>query len=120
MATHPHAHPHQTLQAGGGAFGLVVVEDEPGALPASIAALDEVSLVLHHVTDTACAMAGGTGYPGGLLGCARRTVPGASSAVVLVNGQVRPALSMVPHRWYRWRMLFVAVNAVLEPALPAA
>ena len=59
-------------------------------------------------------MAGGAGYHGGLLACARRTVPGASGAVVLVNGQVRPVLSMVPRRWYRWRMLFVAVNAVVE------
>ena len=117
---HPHAHPHQTVQAGGGAFGRVVVEDEPGLLPSAIATLDEVSLVFHHVTDTACAMAGGAGYHGGLLACARRTVPGASGAVVLVNGQVRPVLSMVPRRWYRWRMLFVAKNAVVGPALPAA
>ena len=117
---HPHAHPHQTLQVGGGAFGLVIVEDEPGALPASMANLDEVSLVLHHVTDTSCATTGGTGHHGGLLACAHRSVPGASSAVILVNGQVRPVISMVPKRWYRWRMLFVAVNAVLEPSVPAS
>ena len=41
---HPHVHGSAALQAGGGAFGVLIVEDEEETLPSEIADLPEVSL----------------------------------------------------------------------------
>ena len=122
---HPHHHPRQTLQAGAGAFGLVIVDDPRGSLPPALTDLPETVLVLHHVTDSACAAAGGAALSGGgsdrlLATCASRTVLGASGAVVLVNGQVSPIIEAIADGWSRWRLLLNAVSAILEPSVPAS
>ena len=110
---HPHYHPTQTVQAGAGAFGMVIVDPPVGSLPADLAAMSETILVLHHLTDSSCAAAGGTS----LYDCASRNVPGAVGAIVLVNGQHAPRIAS-DGGWSRWRLLFNAVNAVLEPQVP--
>ena len=109
---HPHAHPEQAEQAGAGAFGLVIVEDAPRALPAALGGLEELALVMHHIT-----LGDGATRSPAIAGGASLTP---RRGVVLLNGQERPLVAaMVAGRWYRWRLLFVAVNAILEPRLPS-
>jgi FtsP/CotA-like multicopper oxidase with cupredoxin domain len=110
---HPHYHPTQTVQAGAGAFGMVIVDPPAGSLPAELASMSETILVLHHLTDSTCAAAGGNS----LYDCASRNVPGAMGAMVLVNGRHAPRIAS-DGGWSRWRLLFNAVNAVLEPQVP--
>ena len=40
---HPHLHGASTIQAGGGANGLIVVDDLPGALPEQVHMLTDVT-----------------------------------------------------------------------------
>ena len=44
-------------------------------------------------------------------------VAGVAVNAVVVNGQSQPTVSLVANRWYRWRLIFAAVDAVLEPML---
>jgi len=46
---HPHHHGSTAIQAGGGAAGMLIVEDAPGSLPPSVAALEEMRLFLQHL-----------------------------------------------------------------------
>ena len=70
------------------------------------------------MTATDCALRGYAALRGGLRACARQGVPNAQSPIVLVSGRVRPNLPMVPFKWYRWRLLFSATNAILQPRVP--
>ena len=44
---------------------------------------------------------------------------GVPSDSVLVNGQTQPTLSLVANRWYRVRLIFSSLNALLLPSLPS-
>ncbi|KAL1503729.1 hypothetical protein AB1Y20_012200 [Prymnesium parvum] len=126
---HPHHHGSTAIQAGGGAAGMIIVEDDPTLLPATIAQLPELILVMAHLDmptlrnialtyETNCRNAGGTAAQ-----CDENTwsdgpVSGTQINVVLINGMYQPVLQMAANRWYRWRMVFAAVNAVLEPSIP--
>ncbi|KAL1499200.1 hypothetical protein AB1Y20_013708 [Prymnesium parvum] len=46
---HPHYHGSTAIQAGGGAAGLIIVEDAPNQLPSEIATLPEILIVLSHL-----------------------------------------------------------------------
>ena len=50
---HPHHHGSVELSAGGGAAGLLIVEDEPGALPDAVRDMVETPLVLSWISPTA-------------------------------------------------------------------
>ncbi|KAL1519183.1 hypothetical protein AB1Y20_003443 [Prymnesium parvum] len=125
---HPHHHGSTAIQAGGGAAGMIIVEDAANLLPASISALEEVILVLSHL-DMASLTAVGTQYEtncqnagGSVADCNEDTwsdgaISGTQVNLVVVNGMYQPTISMAANRWYRWRMVFAAVNAVLEPML---
>lgn len=41
-----------------------------------------------------------------------------STSGVLVNGQLLPTIRLVANRWYRWRILYAAVDGGLLPSLP--
>ena len=107
---------------------MIIVEDPAGALPGEITALEEVILVMAHLNmpeltavgttyETNCQTAGGT-----VADCNDDTwsdgpIAGAQSNSVVVNGMYQPIISMAANRWYRWRLVFAAVDAVLEPML---
>ncbi len=125
---HPHHHGSTNIQTGGGAVGAIVVEDPPGALPAAVAALEDKVLVLHHfnmpeqtrvarVYERNCLTHGGTAED-----CQDRVFGGGATTgeqtdSVLVNGMTMPVITMAANRWYRWRLIFAAVDGTLTPAL---
>ena len=45
---HAHHHGSTNIQAGGGAVGVIIVEDAVGALPAPVANAEEMIMMLHH------------------------------------------------------------------------
>ena len=44
-------------------------------------------------------------------------ITGTQTNSILVNGMTNPIISLVANRWYRWRMVFAAVDGVLQPTL---
>jgi FtsP/CotA-like multicopper oxidase with cupredoxin domain len=123
---HPHVHGSGSEQAGGGAFGMLIVEDDVEAmrLPSEVARLEEIPMVLTHLDMPFQAKLAGY-YT---RNCNRQTdahgnplcteaecddpiwghAPRRGEArgdLVLVNGMTMPTIRMVAGRWYRWRLL---------------
>ena len=42
---------------------------------------------------------------------------GTFSNTVTVNGMTEPVLTMAANRWYRWRMVYAAVEGIMTPAI---
>jgi len=105
---HPHAHGSTALQAGGGAAGLLIVDDAPGEVPPEVVAMPEVPLMLTLLdVSTLQAMQGA-------FNTDLWQVDGApSGGLLLANGQANPTLDVFPGVWYRFR---IAYAAIVSPA----
>ena len=103
-------HGSSTVQVGGGAAGVLIVNDAAGEVPPEIANMQEVIMILQHlnlgpIIDIQKKF---NYYTNGLLVVSDGSIP---SATMLVNGQSQPKLTMNPGKWYRWRLVFVATDA---------
>ena len=99
---HAHHHGSTNMHAGGGALGAIIVEDPSGSIPAEVAALEEMLLLLHHFNmpeltavaqeyETNCQNAGGSAAD-----CAETVfAPGASSGTQ--SNSVLPAATPPCH-----------------------
>mmetsp|Transcript_24556 Transcript_24556/g.49829 ORF Transcript_24556/g.49829 Transcript_24556/m.49829 type:complete len:546 (+) Transcript_24556:142-1779(+) len=94
---HPHFHGSTALQAGGGAAGLLIVEDEPGAIPPEVAEMVEVPLLLTIITDKVAEL------QEEFNGVFWSTEP---DDFLLVNGKVAPTLEVDVGAWYRLRIVY--------------
>ena len=120
---HPHAHGASTLQVGGGALGLLIVDDPPGVLPPQVASLPERHLIvsdlrpasLAHVaarSEAACRRAAASEGGAGGEGChewlwtREVDVSDPWDVLMLVNGVHEPRMALEAGQWYRFRMLF--------------
>jgi len=123
---HPHHHGSTAIQAGGGACGMIVVEDPPGFLPAELASMEERILVMQHLNmpelteisqeyETNCQNAGGTAAQCDDTAWAAGPTAGAAANIVLVNGMTQPVISMTANTWYRFRIVYAAVDSVITP-----
>jgi len=105
---HPHRHGSGTLQVGGGAALVLVVEDEPGDLPEEVDNAEEVILmvqlfekgtfdekILPEIGDTLFQL---------------EVADGVEEDFTLVNGQYFPTLDMTAGEWQRWRVIFGSWN----------
>jgi FtsP/CotA-like multicopper oxidase with cupredoxin domain len=122
---HPHQHGSTAVQAGGGASGLLIVDDPPGYLPPQIEALEEMQFLLLHMAmpeltaiakqaEVSCQEIGGTVEQCKDDVWAAGPVAGNQTNIVVVNGQPEPTVRMKANVWYRWRVLFAAVSSWLE------
>lgn len=104
---HPHLHGSTALQTGGGAHGMIVLEDEASdGEPSWLLDLVEMQLIVHVVPQT-----GATSLDAIETAAGGSVVTSSTSAdLVLVNGQNAPVVSMATGQWYRWRVLFVSIN----------
>ena len=113
---HPHHHGSTAIHAGGGAAGMMIVEDPLGSLPAHIASMEEKVLVLQHINmpelrtisrqyEANCQNAGGTAAQCDDTAWAAGPTAGQAANVVLVNGMTLPTISMTANTWYRFRMV---------------
>jgi len=118
---HPHHHHATALQAGGGAVGMLIVNDPPGYLPEPYASMPEVPLFLSaHNLNTLQAMA--ISSESVLLEDAAdvANANGLATNLFLVNGEIQPTKSITENTWYRFRMVFAAVEQSLELVLRSA
>jgi len=101
---HPHAHGSTTMQAGGGAAGVLIVEDADGEVPPEIAAMEDKVMLMQHI-DVA-----------ELVGIQERfndalwQVEGSTDHLFLVNGLTQPTMDLAPGTWYRWRMVYSSIG----------
>lgn len=104
------------------------MEDPSNSLPEQISSLTEVLLMMSHLNmgaltavgtsfETNCQNAGGSAADCNDDTWSDGPTSGTATDMVLINGMHQPAISLVANRWYRWRMVFAAVDAVLEPML---
>jgi len=125
---HPHHHGSTAVHAGGGAVGMLIVDDPAGSIPDDIAAMPELLLVMVHLNmpelttiaqefEANCQDLGGTPAQCDDPVWANGATSGQQSDVVLLNGMTEPVLSLVADTWYRFRMVFAAVDATLTPTL---
>ena len=98
---HPHHHGSVTDQVFGGLYGAIIVED-----PVPIPTARERVLVISDITVSSA----------GTIPAATRMerMSGREGELVLVNGQLRPALSSRPGERERWRVVNACVSRYLR------
>jgi len=89
------------LQAGGGAAGLLIVEDEPGAVPPEVEAMAEMPLMLTFVE------AGPADLQSAFNGAFWASRP---RPLLLANGLVAPTWTVAAGAWYRLRICYNTVG----------
>jgi len=98
---HPHRHGAGTLQVGGGAAMVLIVEDGPGEVPDEVATAEEVILMVQLFEkddlDDAADDSGDELF---------RLSSNVGDEFLLVNGQYRPTLTIQTGEWQRWRVVF--------------
>lgn len=101
---HPHRHGSTSLQLGGGAFSVIVVEDEPGAVPDQVANAKEVLFLAHQLHPQEMQQASRQSSDGlwSMSGAAT------NDEVVTVNGQLNPTIMADAGEWMRFRVLWAA------------
>ena len=109
---HPHLHGSTALHTGGGAHGLLIVEDDGAAdgLPSYLhdGSVEEMDLVISVIPqredgpDSLDAIEAASG--GNVIATS------GPATLVLLNGQNKPVISMEANRWYRWRMVLASVR----------
>eukprot|EP00965_Chrysotila_dentata_P011221 365562-Pleurochrysis_carterae.AAC.1 len=126
VSYHPHFHGSTALHTGGGAAGMLIIDDPPGYLPQEIENLQEFVMVILHVNselmkvysgmyEANCLRSGGSS-----IDCKDRfwgTQIGDGFDSLLVNGQYQPKLEITANRWYRMRMLFSSIDVAISPML---
>jgi len=105
---HPHRHGSGTIQVGGGAASVLIVEDEPGDVPPEVESAEEVILMVQLFdTDTFDYKLRPQSLDQLFI---LETAPGVAEDFRLVNGMYRPTLDAVAGEWQRWRVVFGAWN----------
>lgn len=107
---HPHRHGSTSIQAGGGAAGVLIVDDAEGEVPPEIANMEEVVMMFQHLP-MASLVTIEENSAGDLW-----KVTGTAADHVLINGHIAPTIAMVTNKWYRWRMVFASVEATIRLA----
>ena len=125
---HAHHHGSTNMHAGGGAAGVIIVEDPAGTLPAAVEALEEMTFFMHHFNqpelttvaqtyEANCAAAGGSAANCDDTVFGDGAISGTQTNTVLVNSMTMPTITIAANRWYRWRLVFAAVDGIITPAM---
>lgn len=119
---HAHRHHATAVQAGGGAHGLIVMDDPAGSLPPEIVAIQEKVVVLSLIDMKNFIHINGIFGQSTLeqfgLGNLWKDQNGRylnqNTQFCLVNGAYKPTMTIKPHQWYRLRMVYAAVALALQ------
>lgn len=118
---HPHHHHATALQAGGGAVGMLIVDDPDGYLPTEYSSMEEKILFISgHNLNTLQTMAASAQTSVLQTAATTATNQGLDTNVFLVNGQLGPTLTILGNTWYRLRMVYAAVEQSLQLSMPGA
>lgn len=99
---HAHHHGSTYLQVSGGAFGLIVIDDQFDNIPTSVAAMTERQLVIAFLDPNVAGNGGDT------------LISGTLSPTWTVNGKVNGTLTMPPNTWQHWRVLLADRDARMK------
>jgi FtsP/CotA-like multicopper oxidase with cupredoxin domain len=97
---HAHHHGSTFLQVSGGAFGLLLVDDQLDGIPAHVAAMDERQVVVAFLDPAAAGTGGDT------------LLTGTLSSSWTVNGKIQGNICAPPNTWEHWRVLLADRNAM--------
>ena len=97
---HAHHHGSSFLQVSGGAFGLMVVDDQNDGIPANVAAMTERQIVLGYLDPAAAGTGGDTLMSGSL------------SSTWTINGNPSGNFCAPANEWQHWRVLLADRNAM--------
>mmetsp|Transcript_11294 Transcript_11294/g.25942 ORF Transcript_11294/g.25942 Transcript_11294/m.25942 type:complete len:971 (+) Transcript_11294:113-3025(+) len=114
---HPHHHHATALQAGGGAAGVIIVNDPSGYLPTEYENMVErIIMISGHNLQTMQGMAEDSQSNLWSDAVNIATTNDFPTNVFLVNGQLGPTVTLSSHIWYRFRMVYAAVEQSLNLA----
>jgi len=109
---HAHAEHSTGLQAGGGAFGLLIVEDPPGFLPEVYANMEERHVIFQVVGNLKSIIKmSEEGQVSVWEDVYEKSGMNEGSYFFLVNGQYKPMTELHSGKWYRFRMAFVGTDS---------
>jgi len=111
---HPHWHHATSVQTGGGAHGMFIIEDLPGSLPSAVADAPELAIVVSmlnvaELTDNHNAEESGED--------ALMKLSGEEDAC-LVNGNMQPTYQIEAGKWTRLRIVYAAIERRLNVFVP--
>jgi FtsP/CotA-like multicopper oxidase with cupredoxin domain len=112
---HPHVHHNTALQVGGGAAGVLIVDDPIGYLPDVYSSMvEKILFISGHNLVTLQDIA--QDAQSGILEDAQTIAgnDGLDTNVFLVNGQLGQTMSVDSHVWHRLRMVYAAVEQTLD------
>jgi len=116
---HPHSHHAAAVQAGGGSAGVIIVEDFSGALPKEFENMEEKVLMVSLIDGSSTVRTNGVfGQPvlermaRGRLWKSKGTYVDFPDVALLVNGLYKPKMTIEHDKWYRFRIIYGAVELV--------
>ena len=109
------------MQLGGGAMGMIIVDDAPGMLPPDVANLEERHLVISDLRapslvnvaqrkERSCLRVAGEAGCREAFWTAEAAARLPQEAVLLVNGHHAPTMDIDAGSWYRLRLLFASAG----------
>jgi FtsP/CotA-like multicopper oxidase with cupredoxin domain len=110
---HPHKHGSSALQFGGGASGLLIVEDEPNSLPPQVLGMEDNALVLTFI-ETPRMTELQERFNFALWQVTQQT------SMLLTNGQTSPSKIVFAGAWYRLRLLFTSDQSIATLSMQTA
>jgi len=99
---HPHRHGSGSLQVGGGAAMVLIVEDEPGDVPSEVEEAQEVIMMIQTIVADKLNKIASDSKDKVLEIETEDDVP---DLFTLINGQYKPTLEIVKGEWQRWRVV---------------
>lgn len=113
---HPHHHGSTSVQAGGGAAGMIIVEDTDDlGLPDVVTQAQEMPLFLQYLDIESVAeleeQANGHLWQ---VEANSDTEDADLDLYILINGLFWPKVQMEMNKWYRWRMVYAAIETGMD------
>ena len=100
------------VQVGGGAAGLLIVNDIPGDIPEAVANMPEIVIMIQFMDLVKLYDLQDDFNSEHML-----LVSGSTDDIRLVNGQTDPVIFMDANKWYRWRIAFTSLESTATFAL---
>ena len=115
---HAHFHGNTALQVGNGLVGMIVVEDAADEIPADLAALEELALMVQRLEPFETQRIAGEFEDGG-DGWTQSGNVGLTNGdgYWTVNGQIAPVAAVTQNQWTRVRIAYSALDAAADIAL---
>ena len=116
---HAHVHGSTALQAGGGLVGVLIVDDAADEIPTEYQSLDEKVLMIQYTQFADVKIIAETAGMGETWTSTSTGITG-GMAHFTANGMYAPTIKIDQNEWTRLRMVFMALDKVVEFQLGSA